>query len=73
MEAILRPFGERTSALVVHGYPPHVIARAQSEIGADLVAIGKHGRSALADLLLGSVTLRTLATVGCDVLVVPAR
>jgi nucleotide-binding universal stress UspA family protein len=69
MRAALRPFGERTSALIVHGYPPHVIARTQPEIGADLVAIGKHGRTALEDLLLGSVTLRTLASVSCDVLV----
>lgn len=73
MRGLLAPLGERTSALVVHGYPPHVIARTQGELGADLVAIGKHGRSALQDLLLGSVTLRTLASVGCDVLVAPAR
>jgi len=73
MRKLLAPLGARTSALVVHGYPPRVIARTQGELGADLVAIGKHGRSALEDLLLGSVTLRTLASVGCDVLVVPAR
>ena len=42
-------------------------------LGADLVAIGKHGTSALEDLLLGSVTLHTLASARCDVLVVPAK
>lgn len=72
MRGLLAPLSEPTSALTMHGYPPRVIARTQGEMGADLVAIGKQGRSALADLLLGSVTLRTLATVGCDVLVTPA-
>jgi len=58
---------------IVHGYAPDAIARAGNTLGADLVAIGKHGRSALEDLLLGSVTLRTLAAASCDVLVVPAK
>lgn len=73
LDALLGASGVRAAAQVRHGYPPQVIASAQSELGADLVAIGKHGRSALEDLLLGSVTLRTLASAGCDVLVVPAR
>jgi nucleotide-binding universal stress UspA family protein len=63
----------RLTRHVVHGYAPVLIARSQEEIGADLVAIGKHGTSALEDLLLGSVTLHTLASARCDVLVVPAR
>lgn len=76
MDALLAgaglPAGRLTRHLA-HGYAPALIARAQQEIGADLVAIGKHGRSALEDLLLGSVTLHTLAMAPCDVLVVPAR
>jgi nucleotide-binding universal stress UspA family protein len=73
MRKLLAPFGARVSALVAHGYPPQAIARTQAEAGADLVAIGKHGRSALGDLLLGSVALRTLAATSCDVLVVRAH
>ncbi len=73
MEALLGKAGEGVQRLVAHGYPSKVIPRIQAEIGADLVAIGKHGRSALEDLLLGSVTLHTLAAADCDVLVVPAR
>lgn len=57
---------------IAHGYPPRLIAKAEKETRADLVAIGKHGKSALEDLLLGSVTLHTLAESACDVLVVPA-
>ena len=63
----------RVTRHIAHGYAPALIARAQEDIGADLVAIGKHGTSALEDLLLGSVTLHTLAASRCDVLVVPAK
>ncbi len=73
MEGLLGKAGEGVQRLVAHGYPSKVIPRIQAEIGADLVAIGKQGRSALEDLLLGSVTLHTLAAADCDVLVVPAR
>ncbi len=73
METLLGKAGEGVQRLVAHGYPSKVIPRIQAEIGADLVAIGKQGRSALEDLLLGSVTLHTLAAADCDVLVVPAR
>lgn len=37
-----------------------------------LLEFALSGRSALEDLLLGSVTLHTLASADCDVLVVPA-
>ena len=39
---------------------------------SDLLVIGKHGRSLLEDLLLGSVTQNVLAEAPCDVLVLPA-
>lgn len=73
MLAQVRLPAARLARQIVHGYAPDAIARAASTLGADLVAIGKHGRSALEDLLLGSVTLRTLAAASCDVLVVPAK
>jgi nucleotide-binding universal stress UspA family protein len=63
----------RLTRHIAHGYAPALIARAAQDLGADLVAIGKHGTSALEDLLLGSVTLHTLASARCDVLVVPAK
>lgn len=61
----------RITRSIVHGYAPALIARAAREFGASLVVIGKHGQSAVEDLLLGSVTLHALSSVGCDVLVVP--
>lgn len=36
---------------------------------ADLIVMGKHGRSALEELLLGSVTEHVLAYSGCDVFI----
>ena len=56
---------------IAHGYAPALIARTARQFGANLVVIGKHGQSAVEDLLLGSVTLHTLSSVSCDVLVVP--
>ncbi len=72
MIAALALPAERITRTIAHGYPPRLIAKAEKETRADLVAIGKHGKSALEDLLLGSVTLHALAESACDVLVVPA-
>ena len=45
-----------------------VVAQAETS-GCDLVVIGKHGKNAAEELLLGSVTKHVLVEVGCDVLV----
>ena len=62
---------ERAVRSISHGYAPGVIADAERELGADLLVIGKHGKSRVEELLLGSVTLHALATAQCDVLIVP--
>lgn len=38
------------------GDPAHVIVKAAEEVGADLVVVGSHGRSALGRLVQGSVS-----------------
>ncbi len=48
--------------------PLHIIQQAQ-ERGCDLIVIGKHGRQAAEELLLGSVTTQVLTQSACDVLV----
>ena len=39
-------------------------------LDSDLVVIGKHGKSGLEDLLLGSVMKQVMQYADCDVLVV---
>lgn len=52
------------------GHPPYCISR-EAELGRyDLVLMGSHGRSALRNVLLGSVTARVLAECEVPVLVV---
>lgn len=60
---------ERIEQVVVRGYPPRVVLDAAARRDADLIAVGKQGRSALERLLLGSVTRHVLQESDCDVLV----
>ncbi|CAG4883177.1 Universal stress protein family 4 [Georgfuchsia toluolica] len=66
-EAGLPPYATRF--VVVHGAPSLRIIEQEQEQNCDLIVMGKHGESALEDLLLGSVTKRVLAESQCDVLV----
>ncbi len=54
------------------GTAAHTINVVAEEVSADLVIIGTHGRSGLAQLLLGSVAEGVLRTATRDVLAVPA-
>lgn len=60
----------RLSHAVAHGHPPQLILAKARQLRADLVVIGKRGRTAAADFLLGSVTRHVLSDAKCDVLVV---
>jgi len=53
--------------------PSEEIARLASDIGADLVVVGTHGRRGLSRLLLGSVAEGTVRLAPCPVLVVRAK
>ena len=55
--------------VVAHGSPAVRILEQEQEQNCDLIVMGKHGESALEDLLIGSVTKRVLAESQCDVLV----
>ncbi len=52
------------------GYPAHVIENEARALGADLIALGTHGRSGLKRMLLGSVAERVLHHAPCPVLTV---
>ena len=59
---------EFTLSLSEGDAPAHIL-RVASERECDLIVIGKHGRQAAEELLLGSVTRHVLAEAHCDVLV----
>lgn len=81
---VLGPARERLDALALglarpgleivsevrEGAPAEVIAEVAKELEVDLVALGTHGRSGLAHLLLGSTAERVLAIAPCPVLTV---
>jgi len=49
--------------------PAALIAEAATEVGADVIVIGTHGRGAAATMLLGSVAKALLHIAPCPVLV----
>jgi nucleotide-binding universal stress UspA family protein len=59
----------RLTRMVVHGAPTLQILEHEQSLDIDLIAMGKHGQSALEELLLGSVTKHVLAYSSSDVLV----
>lgn len=59
----------RLSRVVVHGAPTLQVLEHEQSLDIDLIAMGKHGQSALEELLLGSVTKHVLAYSNSDVLV----
>ncbi|MCU0589259.1 MAG: universal stress protein [Syntrophobacteraceae bacterium] len=55
---------------IEHGsHIPGTLRDKAMEMSADLVVVGKHGRSLIERLLMGSVTLQLLADCPCDLLV----
>ncbi|WP_418315815.1 universal stress protein [Piscinibacter sakaiensis] len=57
-------------ACILEGDPSLRLVEQEQALGGDLVVLGKHGHSAVEDLLLGSVTKHVLAEGKADVLVV---
>lgn len=55
--------------VVVHGDAAWQIVEKEQELDCDLIVVGKHGDSALEELLIGSVTKHVLAESQSDVLV----
>jgi nucleotide-binding universal stress UspA family protein len=61
--------GATISQLVVSGLPDEVLPGLAAETGADLVAVGSHGRTGIMRVLLGSVAERVARLAPCSVLV----
>ena len=56
--------------LIVAGSPADEILRVADEMGADLIAMGSHGRTGVLRLLMGSVSRKVLDQARCPVLIV---
>lgn len=69
--APLRRQGHEIEVVTAEGTPSEVIVREAAERGADLIAMGTHGRSGLAHLLLGSTAERVVQHAPCPVLTLP--
>ncbi len=70
LAAPLRDQGVGVDTLAREGYPPEVIVDEAEIAKADLIAMGTHGRSGLAHLLLGSTAERVVQHARCPVLTV---
>ena len=69
--ADLGPMSLPPLPVVQRGDPRVQISATAESYAADLIVIGKHGRSRLAEYFLGGATRVTLARAICDVAVVP--
>ncbi|MEO5336279.1 MAG: universal stress protein [Magnetospirillum sp. WYHS-4] len=58
------------NGLIRFGHPHQAILDAASEIGADLVVMGSHGRAGLSRILQGSVSDKVVAGAACPVMIV---
>jgi nucleotide-binding universal stress UspA family protein len=63
-------FGVEIGNVVCQGEPDEVLADYARSTGADIIALGTHGRKGLKRLLMGSVTSGVIEKAPCDVLVV---
>jgi nucleotide-binding universal stress UspA family protein len=76
MECVSAAFAGRPTAAAVQffvhariGKPAQEILALASEVGADLIFIGSHGKTGVERLLLGSVSERVVREAGCPVMV----
>jgi universal stress protein A len=70
-EARLRKLApDAASTDVVFGYAAKAIVDWASQLGADLIVMGSHGRAGMAHLMLGSVAEAVVRTARCPVLTV---
>lgn len=69
----LRKAGIDTTALLVHGKTVGAILQEASDVEADLIVVGSHGRGAMYQLLVGSVSEGVLHKSALPVLVIPTH
>jgi len=68
----LDPGERRMQRTITFGLPGPVVRDHAKATRPDLIVLGKHGRSRLADMILGSVTRDAIDQTDSDVLVIPS-
>lgn len=69
-EAELRALGVETHVLVREGLPYREVLRAAEEVSATSIVLGSHGKSSVAEILLGSVSAEIIRQAKLPVLVI---
>jgi nucleotide-binding universal stress UspA family protein len=69
----MRKAGVETTALLVHGATVDTILKEASDLEIDMIVVGSHGRGAMYQLLMGSVSEAVLHKSRFPVLVVPTH
>ena len=69
----LRQAGLDATALLVHGATVETILKEASDLNVDIIVVGSHGRGAMYQLLMGSVSEGVLRNSRCPILVVPTH
>jgi nucleotide-binding universal stress UspA family protein len=69
----LRNAGIEATALLVHDATVRAILQEASDVGADMIVVGSHGKGAMYQLLLGSVSKGVLHKSSLPVLVIPTH
>jgi nucleotide-binding universal stress UspA family protein len=69
----LRTTGLETTALLIQGATAETIVDQASKLKVDMIIVGSHGRGAMYQLLVGSVSEGVLRVAACPTLVVPTR
>jgi nucleotide-binding universal stress UspA family protein len=69
----LRGDGIETTALTIRGPTAATILSEATRLGVELIVMATHGRGAVFDLLVGSVSHAVLRETHVPVLLVPAR
>ena len=68
-----RAEGLDTTALLVHGPTVETILEEVEKLDVDMIVVGTHGRSAVYQLIMGSVSEEILHKSRCPVLIIPTR
>ena len=69
----LRQAGLHTTALLMQGATAETILKEASKLDIDMIVVGSHGRGAMYQLLVGSVSEGVLHKSECPILVVPTH